>query len=169
MNHYHPRRAVRLSAQLLFGLALVGLATPVSAQGSDTIMIRNSPTLIKYGKWLTLAAAVGMGIKAADAHNDADRSFARLSRYCEGNAAHCDQLPSGQYVDPAAEAYYQSSLGHDRRARRWLLGGEITLIGTAGLFVWELTRPKYPSRNIPFEPTITVTPETTQFGVRAAF
>ena len=169
MNHLHLRVIVRCSAAALIGLTLMGRATPLSAQRSDSVMVRSAPALIKYGKWLTLAAAVGMGIKAAGAHDDADRAFARLTQYCDGNAARCDQQASGSYADPVAEGYYQSSLSHDRRARRWLFGGEITLVGTAGLFVWELTRPKHPSRNIPFEPTITVTPETTQFGVRAAF
>jgi hypothetical protein len=169
VNLLHPRVLAHLSTATLIGLAVTWQVTPLSAQRSDSVMVRSSPVLIKYGKWLTLATAVGMGVKAAGAHDDADRAFARLRQYCDGNAARCTQLSSGSYADPVAEGYYQSSLRHDRRARRWLLGGEITLMGAAGLFVWELTRPKHPSRNIPFEPTITVTPETTQFGLRAAF
>lgn len=169
MTHLHPRVIIGFATAALIGLTVILSATPLAAQRADSILVRSSPILIKYGKWLTLVGAVGMGIKAANAHDDADRAFARLTQYCSGNAARCGQQPSGSYADPVAEGYYQSSLRHDRRARRWLLGGEITLVGTAGLFVWELTRPKHPSRNIPFEPTITVTPETTQFGVRAAF
>ena len=58
---------------------------------------------------------------------------------------------------------------NDNRARGWLLSGELTLIGTAGLFVWELTRPKDRPRNIPFEPMMTVTPVSTRLGVAAHF
>lgn len=164
------RRPPRLRgpAAVVWIWALIAVA-PLPAQQIDSSLVRGTPTLVKYGKWATLAAAIGMGIRAADAHHDADRAFDRLSQYCVADQARCQQSASGSYLDPQAERYYQSSLGNDRTARRWLLGGEITLLGTAGLFVWELTRPKHPAHNIPFEPTIRVTPEHTSFGLRTAF
>ncbi len=143
---------------------------PVAAQQRDSVWTTSgSPRLVKYGKWLTLAAAVGMGIKASSAHQDGDRSYRQLKAYCDIDRSRCDQTAAGGYIDRTAERYYQRSLHHDRVARRWLLGGEITLIGTAGLFVWELTRPKRLPDNIPFEPEFSVTPYDTRFGLRVGF
>ena len=155
-------------AALVLFLAIGPQAGSLAAQRSDSLLVR-TPVAVKYGKWVTLAGAVGMGILAARAHNSADQAFDQLRRYCNFSTARCDQAGDGSYLDPVAEGYYQSSLGHDRTARRWLVGGEVSLMATAGLFVWELTRPKGPPRNIPFEPTLTVTPERTLLGIRATF
>jgi hypothetical protein len=143
-------------------------AGSLAAQRADSLIGR-TPSLVRYGKWVTLAGAVGMGILAARSHNSADDSFEQLRQYCFPDNARCDQSSNGSYLDPVAEGYYQSSVRHDRQARRWLLGGEVALLGSAGLFVWELTRPKAPPKNIPFEPTLTVTPRSTLFGIRASF
>ena len=148
-----------------------GLLRPLAAQQlADTLFVpRSSPVLVKYGKWAALAAAVGMGLKASSAHHDADRAFARLDAYCGDDPSRCDQAPGGHYLDPVSERYYQAALSGDRRARGWLLGGEVTLLGAAGLFVWELTRPKSPPRNIPFEPNFRVLGPRTELGVTLHF
>jgi hypothetical protein len=143
------------------------LALP--AQRRDTTLVPTTPVLVRYGKWVTLAATIGMGIKAAEAHHSADAAFDRLSRYCDVDRTRCDQRSDGSYLDPVAERYYQNSVDGDRRARRWLVGGELALVGTVGLFVWELTGPRRRPRDIPFEPTLTVTPAETRFGVSASF
>ena len=150
-------------------LLLICLAAPLAGQQLDTTTARPSPTLVRYGKWATLAAAVGMGLQAAVAHQDADQAFDQLKDYCFTDLTHCDQRPSGAYIDPVAEQYYQASLGHDRQARRWLIGGEATLLVTAGLFVWELTRPRGPPRNIPFSPSLSVTDGRARMGLALAF
>jgi hypothetical protein len=154
---------------LLLGLLLT-LTAPLSAQDrADSLLGRPSPFPVKYGKWVLLAASIGMGLKAASAHRDADRAFDRLDRHCINQPAGCAQDGSGRYLDPVAEDLYQSSLSHDRHARNWLIGGEAALVGAAGLFVWELTRPKSLPRNIPFEPQIRWTGRETRLGVRATF
>jgi hypothetical protein len=144
-------------------------AIPTAAQQLDSSTVHTGPVVVKYGKWVTLAAAVGMGIKAATAHHSADQAFTKLTRYCGADSFRCAQGSGGAYVDPVAEGYYQTSLHQDNRARRWLVGGEVALLGTAGLFVWELTRPRGPPRNIPFEPSLDLTPGMTRLGLRAAF
>ncbi|MEO8139783.1 MAG: hypothetical protein ABI742_09060 [Gemmatimonadota bacterium] len=159
-----------MSAPLRLSLLCLTLAaTPLAAQQPDTSWKRQTPMVVKYGKWATLALAVGMGLKASAAHHDADRAFNLLSSYCLTDPTRCNQGPGGRYIDPVAEGYYQASVRSDRHARGWLLGGEGALLATAGLFVWELTRPKQPPKNIPFEPTVTVVGAVTQFGVRVAF
>lgn len=150
-------------------LACLTIAGPLSAQQRDSTWKRQVPAAVTYGKWVTLAAAVGMGLEAAGAHRDANRAFDRLQHYCDAVETRCDQGAGGRYLDPVAEGYYQSSLRGDRRARHWLLAGEGTLLVTAGLFVWELTRPARPPKNIPFEPTVSVVGAATRVGVRVAF
>lgn len=148
-----------------------GILRPLAAQQpADSLLVtRSSPVLVKYGKWAVLAAAVGMGLKAASAHHDADRAFARLEGYCAVDRTRCDQGPGDRYLDPVSEGYYQAALSGDRRARGWLLGGEVSLLGAAGLFVWELTRPRTPPRNIPFEPSFRVIGPRTEMGLTLHF
>ena len=157
----------RLTA-LALGALLAG--APLAAQQpADSVFARRSPALVHYGKWAVLAAAVGMGLKAGSAHRGADRAYHRLQQYCVENDFNCAQRPDGRYVDPVAEGYYQSAVQGDRHARGWLLGGEAALLGAAGLFVWELTRPKGPTENIPFEPRVSVVGPRTQLGVAFRF
>ena len=150
-------------------LCLTLTAAPLAAQRPDTSWTRRTPMVVKYGKWATLALAVGMGLKASAAHHDADRAFNQLSSYCLTDPTRCNQGSGGGYIDQVAEGYYQTSVHRDRHARGWLLGGEGALLATAGLFVWELTLPKQPPKNIPFEPTVSVVGPTTRIGLRVTF
>jgi hypothetical protein len=170
-RHRSTRNAERGTRSLSLLLALLfALSNPLSAQqGADSLLRRSSPFVVKYGKWALVAASIGMGLKAASDHRAADRAFERLDRYCSDRPDGCPQLPSGRYIDPAAERHYQTSLRHDRSARGWLLGGEATILGAAGLFVWELTRPKSLPRNIPFEPEIRWTGLETTVGGKVRF
>jgi hypothetical protein len=141
----------------------------VGLTGAGPLAAQHTPFALKYGKWVALAAALGMGWQAAEAHAEADRAFDRLQAYCAGDPTRCRTGPNGRYLDPRAERFYQTSLGHDRAARRWLLGGEATFLGAAALFVWELTRPKQPPENIPFAPQVRVLRHRADIGVRVAF
>jgi hypothetical protein len=159
-----------MSRRLLLTLLCLTLgAAPLAAQWADSAWTRGTPFAVKYGKWAALAGAVGMGLKASAAHHDADRAFNRLRGYCDADPTRCDQRTGGAYTDPVAERYYQTALRHDRHARGWLLGGEGAVLVSAGLFVWELTRPKQPPKNIPFEPTVTHDGKRTNVGVSLAF
>lgn len=162
------RRAREATLVLLLGLAA---APALGAQAADSVFAarRGSPFVVKYGKWLSLAAAVGMGLKASSAHHDADRAYDRLELYCLADETRCDLGPNGRYLDPVTERYYQTATKADRRARGWLLGGEAALLGAAGMFVWELTRPKHRPENIPFEPELRWDGRRTTVGVRVAF
>lgn len=139
------------------------------AQAPDTTIYRSSPALVKYGKWILLAGALGMGYQASQSHKEADRAFDRLEDYCFELESRCARAPSGRYLDPVSESYYQRSLSHDRKSRGWLIGGEVALLGAAGMFIWELSRPKRPNPNIPFEPTVNFRGPTTDVGVRLSF
>jgi hypothetical protein len=125
---------------------------------------------VKYGKWVLLAGSIGMHALAVRAHDRADNVFDALEAQCGDVHQRCELGPDGRYADPAIEDLYQTSLRYDRRARRWLIGGEAALAGTAALFIWELTRPKTRPDNIPFEPEVrTMSSGRTGIGLKMAF
>lgn len=125
---------------------------------------------VKYGKWALLAGAIGMNYLALEAHNQADDAFDGLEAQCTEVHERCALSPNGGYADPAIEDLYQTSLRYDRRARLWLIGGETALVGSAALFIWELTRPKNRPDNIPFEPEVrSLRAGGTGLGLRMTF
>jgi hypothetical protein len=149
----------RLPALVLAVLVTVSTA----AEGQNT-----SP-LIRYGKWVLAAGAVGMNILADRAHDHADEQFDALRTRCFENTSLCAIDGSGRYLDGQTESLYQTSLSYDRRARRWLFGGETALVGAAALFVYELTRHAPKPDNIPFEPEVRSLRQATGVGLRIQF
>jgi hypothetical protein len=148
-------RALTALAILLF------VASPGYAQGSRP--------LFKYGKFVLAAGALGMNYLAAKNHNRADDNFDALQRRCLDEPRLCDLNTSGRYADGLSETFYQESLRYDRRARRWLFGGETALLGSAAIFVWELTRHTSKPDNIPFQPELRTLRQATGIGLRVQF
>jgi hypothetical protein len=138
---------------------LVFLNTPAEAQGP----------IVKYGKWLLVAASIGMNYQAFRSHDRADDAFQALEDQCFADKSQCALGPGGQYANSSIEGLYQSSLSYDRQARWWLVGGETALAGAAALFIWELTRPKNRPNNIPFEPEVRSMRGGTGVGFRMTF
>lgn len=128
-----------------------------------------SPPLIKYGKWVALGTSVAFGLLAQAEHADADRAYNALNSYCFDDETRCDTGPDGRYLDPVSEGYYQASLVHDRRAGRWLFGGEALLLSAAAGFIWELTRPSGPPENIPFAPLVEQHQDRLEVGATLRF
>ncbi|MGI9041129.1 MAG: hypothetical protein ACR2HK_08530 [Gemmatimonadales bacterium] len=139
----------------------VSLSAPAAAQ--------DVPSVVKYGKWLVAAGAVGMNVLAARDHHRAEEVFDALEGRCSGDPRLCDLGDGGEYLDAGTEALYQQSVGYDRRARRWLIGGETALLGAAAMFVWELTRKTHRPDNIPFEPEVRSLRNATGVGLRFSF
>jgi hypothetical protein len=149
----------RLAAALALFLAL-----PVQAQAQEV------GPIIRYGKWVLAAGAVGMNLLAANAHGNAEEAFDQVEAACLENSLRCIINQEGVYADAQVEAFYQASLHQDRVARRWLIFGETALIGAAAMFVWEFTRKTHEPDNIPFEPEFSTLPDgTSRFGVRVPF
>ena len=136
-------------------LALVPSA-PVAAQ--------EAPWTVRYGKFVALALA-GFGVwHAQDHHEKADDAYDALDERCRQEPTTCIIGPGG-YDDHESERLYQAALREDDRARNWLIGAEVSLIGAVALFIYEITRPDGPERDdIPFEPL--VNPRTGQVGAR---
>lgn len=141
-------------------LALVALPLASAAPAQEP------GRLVRYGKWVLAAGAVGMNLLAAREHNRADEAFDTLRRRCFEDFSLCAVGPDGTYLNPSIESLYQWSLHYDRRARTWLFGGEAALLGAGVMFVWELTRKTDKPDNIPFEPELRSLNQATGVGVR---
>ena len=128
-----------------------------------------SGPLVKYGKWLLAAGALGMNYLADRAHDRADDNFDALETRCVKDHRLCNLNTEGRYSDAGSEALYQASLHYDRQARTWLFAGETALAGAAALFVWELTHHTPKPDNIPFEPEVRSLHRATGLGVRIGF
>ena len=150
---------IRFAALLL--ALMVTAASSARAQGT-------SP-LIRYGKWVLAAGAVGMNYLADRAHDRADNQFDILRSRCFDNRDLCALDGSGRYSDAGTEELYQASLRYDGHARRWLFAGETALVGAAAMFVYELTRHAPKPDNIPFEPEVRSLRQATGVGVRIGF
>ena len=150
----------RLAAALL----LLGItAAPATAAAQD------SPPLVRYGKWLLAAGAVGFNLLAADTHSKADDAFNTLEDLCFEDFDRCDLGPDGTYLNSHIEGLYQTSLHYDRQTRTWLIVGETALVASATMFVWELTRHTEKPDNIPFEPEVRSLKQATGVGLRIAW
>jgi hypothetical protein len=152
----------RLGALLL---ALSLMAVPARAQANPS----TSGPLVKYGKWVLAAGAVGMNYLAARAHDRAEEQFNALEDRCFADHTLCAVDASGRYLDGASEELFQQSVRYDRQARRWLFGGETALLGAAAMFVWELARHTSKPDNIPFEPEVRSLKQATGVGIRLGF
>jgi hypothetical protein len=149
---------MRRALVLLLAVVLTGRA---EAQGLRPV--------VKYGKWVLAAGAVTMNVLAAKAHDRGDEVFNELEQRCLDNHALCDLDDSGRYANPESESLYQASLRYDRRARRWLIGGETALLGAAAMLIWELTGKSHRPDNIPFEPEVKSLNRATGVGLRMRF
>jgi len=143
-------------------LVLALAASPARAQDTGP----TASPLVRYGKWVLAAGALGMNYLAARAHDRAQDNFDALEDRCFEDHSRCALDVNGRYIDAASETLYQQSLRYDRHARRWLFGGETALVGAAALFVWDLTRRHPKPDNIPFEPEVRSLREATGVGVR---
>ena len=100
------------------------LSSPVVAPAARA---QGTSPLIKYGKWVLAAGAVGMNVLADRSHDHADEQFGAIRDRCFANSALCAVDGDGRYVNRDTETLYQNSLRYDRHARRWLFGGETAL------------------------------------------
>ena len=93
-------------------------------------------------------------------HSHSRRDWNALLDICRSAQDACALGPDGRYVRSDAEQLYQRSRGYDRRANRWLIGAQVSLLTTTALFIIDL-HPGEGPENIPFAPM--------QVGMRIAF
>lgn len=105
--------------------------------------------VVHHGKWLTAVGVVAFTIGAASEHRLSRRHWNSLLTICRSAQDACAVGADGRYLRTDAEALYQRSREYDRRANRWLVGAQATLIATAALFIIDL-HPGQGPENIPF-------------------
>jgi hypothetical protein len=141
-------------ATLLLGLLTVGYVPTAHAQYAA---LRSQPSAVTswhrsaphYGKWLTAAGSVALTLLGAEQHRYSRREWNALLEICRSANDACALGADGRYLRSDAELLYQRSRTFDRRANRWLLGAQASLLATTALFIIDL-HPGEGPENIPF-------------------
>lgn len=159
---------------LIIAVALAGLAPTLDAQDPPAPAPKQAWTrgAVHYGKWATAAVALGLTVLGAKEHHHANDNWQQLRELCQTDNAACQLRPDGQYANTAAERLYQQTLYYDRRARRRLIVGQVSLLATAALFILDLRNQRSSPPNIPFNGLeVMAEPEGggTRLGLRVTF
>ena len=142
-------RGVRLPA-LTLAFALVAARPALATAQAPKAQPAPSRgwTGVRVAKWALLGAATGFAVYALNHSSQAEHDYGRLRTLCESDPDGCS-LDSGRYAADEAEALYQSSLREDQRAQRAIIGGQVVLLGSVALFVYDLRNARGPA-NIPY-------------------
>lgn len=149
-----PGAPMRRAAVALLAVSLVALSPSLSALAAQAptrpaaAVRRGGWSAVRVAKWALLGTTVGLGYYALTQSTRADRAYSELRHLCADARGACT-LASGRYADVRAEALYASSLERDHRAQGGILGGQVTLLASAALFVYDLRNVRGPE-NIPF-------------------
>jgi len=136
--------APRLAAQHLDARRHVGTTHDLSGQRET---FRRAT--VHYGKWFTAAGAAALIVLAQQQHTNSQREWNALLDICRSAQDACALGADGRYIRSDAEQRYQRSRAFDRRANRWLLGAQASLLTTTALFIIDLHPGEGPG-NIPF-------------------
>jgi hypothetical protein len=146
--HIAIRRAACGAAATALMIALAP-PPPAGAQAPSRPGTRGWTTA-RTGKWVLLGISVGFGVYALSHSQTAERSYDRLRGLCQTQPARCT-LTNNRYDDAAAEGFYDRAVTNDRQARVGILGGQVTLLGSAALFIYDLRNGGRPP-DIPYPP-----------------
>jgi hypothetical protein len=156
-------------------VALASSITPTLAAQEPAPQSRWTWTrpVVRYGKWLTAAAAAGLTVLAAREHNRSAKAWDQLLGICRADNQDCAIGADGAYLNPVSEAAYQQSLHYDARARHRLMAGQFAVVVSAALFIADLRRKQNGPPNIPFDPNkLLVAPAAgggTKIGLRLSY
>ena len=155
-------RSIGLAAILLTGVVPLLGAQVIGYRSSVVGTDNRQPTtddqrasfqraLPHYSKWLTAATTLGLTLLGAEQHRLSRREWDALLAICRSASDACVLGSDGRYVRTDAELLYQRSRAYDRRANRWLLGAQGSLLVTTALFIIDLHPGEGPD-NIPLAP-----------------
>ncbi len=105
--------------------------------------------VIKWGKWVTLGAAIGFTIAGVVQHNHAQDSWNQLISRCSLDNEKCALNSNGQYADYDSEVLYEQTVYYDHLARHRIIIGQVNLLASVGMFVLEFKRRQMAPPNIP--------------------
>jgi hypothetical protein len=152
------------------------LAAPLGAQQGGPGVPRDGGSwrrgAVHYGKWLAVAGAAAFTVMAVDEHHKSSREWDQLLALCRTDNSHCVTGTDGRYTYYPAELLYQHAIYYDHRARHRLLGGQVSLLAAAAMFIADL-RPRKGPGNIPLH-ALEVTPrrgggDGVNVGLRVSF
>jgi hypothetical protein len=106
-------------------------------------------TTVRVLKWALLGTAVGFGAYALIHSTRADDAYSELRRICDVTPDRCTISASGRYDDETTEHLFATTRYEDRRAQVGIVGGQVTLFGSVGLFIYDLRHARGPD-NIPY-------------------
>lgn len=105
-------------------------------------------TIVRTSKWVLLGGAVGLGAYALHHSMIAAQAYRDLRQLCEFDSDRC-QVSGGHYVDSRAETLFARSIDADHHAQVGIFGGQVALLGSVGLFIYDLRNGHGP-RDIPY-------------------
>jgi len=149
-----------MRSTMIFALLLCGTAPRLAAQQTSGQRESFQRAVAHKGKWLTALGVAALTIFAEREHSHSRREWNALLDICRSAQDACALGPDGRYQRSDAEQLYQRSRAYDRRANRWLLGAQASLLATTALFIIDLHPAEGPD-NIPFAPM--------QVGLRIPF
>ena len=88
--------------------------------------------VVHYGKWVAAAGAVGLTALAIKEHRYSTREWDQLLAICRARSTDCATGSDGRYLDYQAELHYEKAIYYDHRARRRLIGGQLSLLTEIG-------------------------------------
>ena len=145
-------------SMLILALLLSGAFHPLTAQRRQDakaprrqVMSSWRRDIPRYGKWLTALGSAALIMFAQREHNRSNHDWNTLLDICRSAQDACALGTDGRYVRGDAEQLYQRSRDFDRRANRWLLGAQASLLTTTALFIIDLHPGDGPD-NIPYPP-----------------
>jgi hypothetical protein len=139
-QYVNARRHVRTSHE-----------TAASGRRADVPRASLQRAIVHHGKWLTAASVAALIMFAEREHTNSRHEWNALLDICRSAPDACALGPDGRYLRSDAEQLYQRSRAYDRRANRWLLGAQASLLATTALFIIDL-HPGEGPENIPFAP-----------------
>jgi hypothetical protein len=148
MIHVAARPIGRGVQLLALAFALVGALPATSQAQAAPAAPSRGWTRVRVAKWALLGAATGFAVYALNHSSRAEHDYGRLRALCDTDPDGCS-LDAGRYAADEAEALYQSSLREDQRAQRAIIGGQVVLLGSVALFVYDLRNARGP-QNIPY-------------------
>jgi hypothetical protein len=128
--------------------ALVLVAGGANAQQRTPPQPRRGPPVVKIAKWSLLGLAGGLGLYALRHSTRAEDAYDDLRAICLEASSRCEHT-GGRYGDDAAERLYHRAVAEDRQAQLGIFGGQITLFGSVGLFIYDLRDDRTPT-TIPY-------------------
>jgi hypothetical protein len=153
MEAHRPLRPLLLAA-------LLAAASTAAAGAQEPDSTASAPLLVTvshWGRWPALVGAGALVALAAVRNGDAKDARAALEVYCVADLGRCALTENpdgsgGQYVDPVAEALYQEYASLSAQAQGLLIGGQLTLLAAAAMFLIDLVHQDNDFGNIPYTP-----------------